>query len=327
MKKILSLFLVLVMVVAVSIGCAKTNDKDTETTTVPNEDTTEVRVLVISGPTGMGMAKLINDEKENDKYKFDIYSKPTDVVAEIMRGDYDIAALPTNLAANLFNKTEKKLQVAAINTLGVLYIIEDGNTITDIKSLEGKTIYTAEEGATPEYVLRHILKENNVNANIEFLSSFDEVSSRMVAGDVSIAMLPEPKLTATKAQKASLNIALNLTEEWKKVSDSELVQGCIVVRKEFAQKHKAALDAFLAKYEQSINFVNSNPDEASQMIAEIGIIPNAGLAKNAIPRSNIVYIDGSDLKTNLNPFLQVLFEANANSIGGSVPGNDFYYTK
>jgi len=184
MKKILSLFLVLVMVVAVFIGCAKTKDTETETETKPNEDTTEVRVLVISGPTGMGMAKLINDEKENDKYKFDIYSKPTDVVAEIMRGDYDIAALPTNLAANLFNKTEKKLQVAAINTLGVLYIIEDGNTITDIKSLEGKTIYTAEEGATPEYVLRHILKENNVNANIEFLSSFDEVSARMVEGDV-----------------------------------------------------------------------------------------------------------------------------------------------
>ena len=281
-----------------------------------------INVIAIKGPTGMGMVKLIEDSD----YNFTIASAPDEITAEIIKGTFDIAAVPINLAAVLYAKTEGEIQIAAINTLGVLYILENGNTIKSIKDLNGKTIYAAAQGSTPEYILRHILKQNNIDAEIVFYSEHSELATLMVAGEVSIAMLPEPNVTTVLNQNENIRIALDLTEEWGKIAGT-LVQGCIIVRKNFAENNKKAFETFLNKYENSVNFVNRNPKDASLLIEKYEIIPKATIAEKALPNCNICYIAGDEMKqTALNMF-EILFEANPASIGGKIPDDSFFYKK
>ena len=251
--KILSLIMALLMTISLFAFTSCSSNEQNET---PEENKPEkIRVITLAGPTGMGMAKLIdNNKKEITKYnyEFTVSSDPTQVSPEVIKGNYDIAAVPVNLASTLFNKTEGKLMVAGINTLGVLYMLENGNAINEISDLKGKTIYATGQGSNPEYVLRYILEKNNINpdtdVNIIFLQDHAELAAKIKAGEVEIGMLPEPQVTVATMGNDKTRIALNLTEEWDKISDYNLVQGCIIVNKEFAENYPDALKGFLEEY-------------------------------------------------------------------------------
>ncbi len=319
--KIFSLLLSVLLVLTVFAACG-TDDKES------NDDYT-LRVGTLKGPTGMGMAKMISDNNANKTKDITLYGAPEDLSAALINGSLDVAAVPVNLAAVINKRTNGEYLVAAINTLGVLYIVENGNTLTSLADLEGKTLYATGQGSTPEYMLNYILEKNNLTdkVTIEWKTEHSELATLAATGAVEFAMLPEPHVTTSLNKNTNLRAAVNLTEEWDKVSDGQAVQGCLVVSKKAIEEHKSVVDAFLSEYKASVDFVNNNIPEASAMIAEIGIVGAAPVAQKAIPRCNIVYIDGDDMIASLTDFYTVLFNANPASIGGTLPNESLYYKK
>ena len=324
-KRLLALMLMMVMVLSLA-ACARQSAQPVD-----------IKIATLKGPTGMGMAKLMEDASvesaQGDRYEFSLAAAPDEITAQVVNGSVDIAAVPTNLASVLYQKTKGQIQVAALNTLGVLYLLENGETIQSVADLKGKTIGATGQGSTPEYVLDYILTKNGLDpekdVTIVWKGEHSELAALMSAGEVDIGMLPEPNVTAVLSANSGVRSALNLTEEWNKVAgeDSTLTMGCIVVQKKFAEEHKDALNRFLKAYSESVEYVNTNLDEASQLVEKHGILPKAAVAKKAIPNCNITYIDGAAMKTSLSGFLKVLFDANPASIGGAMPDDAFYYAK
>lgn len=295
----------------------------------------DIKVYALKGPTGMGMAKLMSDNDEGsteNKYEFTVASSPDEVTAEIIKGNYDIAALPTNLASVLYNKTEGNIRVAAVNTLGVLYVLENGDTVQSLEDLNGKELYATGQGSTPEYILRYVLESNNIECDVTYLAEHSELATQMVSGDVTLGMLPVPNATTVLVQQSECKAVINLTEEWEKAAeangdDSSLYMGCVIVNPDFIEEYPEAVDAFLEEYSASVNYVNENIEEASAIIETYGIVPKAAIAKKAIPDANIVCITGEEMKTGLSGFYGVLYGFDPSSVGGAVPGDDIYYIK
>ena len=324
--KLIALLLAASLLLTAAFACTKKPNTPAET------DDYVLKVGALSGPTGMGLAKLINDTKEGGtlagKYQITIYSSPDEIRAALLSGSLDVAALPVNLAAVINTKTEGKYKVAAVNTLGVLYVLEAGNTINSIADLAGKKLYATGQASTPEYILNYILEKNGLqNVEVEYKTEHSELAALLISGQVTLGMLPEPMVTNALSKNENLRIALNLTEEWKKVSSGEAVQGCISVSTDVIENHKAVLDEFLDNYKASVDFVNGNLDEASQMIADAGIVAAAAVAKKALPNCNIVFIDGDRMVSILNEFYDVLYAANPASVGGKQPDDSLYYKR
>ncbi|MBR3779459.1 MAG: ABC transporter substrate-binding protein [Clostridia bacterium] len=322
MKRVLALVLALVLVIGAFAGCKK--DK---------REPGEVRITAIAGPTGVGMVNLMQKSADGDtanEYTFNVVSDPTQAVAAITNGDADIAAVPTNLASTLYKKTEGKVQVLAVNTLGVLHILERGDGIKSVKNLKGKTIYTdaKNKGANPEYILRYLLEKNGLkpdeDVRIEFAADLDAL---MASGEAKIALVPEPKASTYLMQNKGIRRALNLTEEWDKVSDENcaLMMGCVIARTEFIEKNPDAVSLFLEDYMASIGAVKSNSEAAAALCETYKIIPKAAVARQAIPNCGLVYVAGSTMKTRLSAYLKVLYDYNPAAIGGALPKDDFYY--
>ena len=347
MKKLTAVILSVLLLVcaAVIASCKKADQPDTATdsaatsadttaadTEAKEEAPSEVRVITLMGPTGMGMSKLISDSKENKtslKYKFEIASAPDQVSAQVIKGDFDIAAVPVNLSAVLYTKTEGAVKAVGVNTLGVLYMLENGNTVNSVADLKGKTVYATGQGATPEYALRYILTKNGIDPDkdvtIEYLGEHAELAAQMTSGSVTLGMLPEPNVTSVMLNNKDVRIALDLNKEWKDVSGSDMVMGCIIVSSKFAEEHPQALAEFLNEYKASVDYVTANVDEASTLIEAAGIVPKAAIAKNALPNCNIVLLTGEEMKTALGGMLNVLYEANPKSVGGKMPDEGFWY--
>lgn len=342
MKRVMSLGLSLAMAISLaacsgSVSEAVSSASATaEPTAAPEAEApvTTFRIAGLKGPTTMGMVKLMSDAEAGEThqdYQVTMYGAADEVVPLLVKGDIDLAAIPANLAANLYNQTEGKVQVAAINTLGVLYVVTTGDDVESVEDLKGKTVYSTGKGTTPEYVLNYILKENGIDPEkdltVEYKSEATEVAAALQAADEgAIAVLPQPYVTAAQSQIEGLNVALNLTEEWNKVStDSDLVTGVLVASTEFIEQNEAAFEEFLKDYQASIEWVNSNTADAAELVANYGIVAKAPLAQKALPACNITYVDGAEMKTKLSGYLQVLFDQNPKAVGGAMPGDDFYY--
>ena len=309
----------------------------------PVDDTTEeepfvpadINVAVLKGSTGMGMAKLMADAQEGkaaNNYSFTLTSDTADVMAKVISGEYQIAALPTNSAAMAYAKTEGQVQLLALNTLGVLYLLQqtgvDGSPITSLDQLRGKTITAFGQGANPEYILSYLLEQNGLSigtdVTVDWKASMDEVLATLVTGDYEFVMLPEPNVTVAMTKNSDYTIALDLTQEWNKVAEGDLVMGCLVVRKDFADANPAAVAKFLEEYAASIDFITTDETAAAD-IAGQEIVPAEAIAKKALPNCHIVCLTGADMQPAIEPYFQVLFEANPQSVGGSVPDAAFYY--
>ena len=345
MKSILirTLTLTLALLLCLPLAACKNAANKVVTTTAQSDPTEEkpaeldkelkIDIMVLSGTTGVGIAPMINDVKNGTaalNYNIEVASSADMINPGLIQGEVEIAALPTNVASVLYNKTGGKVMVAAVNTKGVLYLLENGETVKSFADLKGKTVYLPGQGSNPEYIFRYLAEKNGLVIGQDVMVDYtygspDELATAITSGLVSLAVLPEPKVTAIKSQNAAVRSALDFTAEWNKVGDGELVQGCIVVQKSFAEEHPAELAQFLKDYETSINFVNNNIDEAATMIEAAGIIPKAPLAKKALPACNICFMVGEEMKTSLNSFFKVLFDMAPTSIGGALPDDGIYY--
>ncbi len=304
----------------------------TACSTVQLDEELEIKISVLNGTTGFGAAKLMNDAKEektNLNYNIAVETDAANIQAGLINGSIDIAALPTNAAAALYNKTEGGVKIAAVNTLGVLYLMTNGVEIDSIDDLAGKTIYAPAQN--PSFIVKAILSANDlddVTVDTAYAQPAD-LRAALVSGNVDIAVLPEPMVTIAKSANSDLTVALDLTEEWEKVyGENSLMQGCIVVRTAWAEAHPKELEEFLKNYEESVKYTVENPKEASELIAANGIFAQAPVAQKAIPKCNIVYMDSDDnIAACLDKFYKALYDVNPQSIGGKLPDSGIYLTK
>ena len=289
----------------------------------------KVRVGALKGPTAMGMVEMMRDK--GDTYDFTLVSKPDEIVALLAKGELDVAAIPANLAAVLYQKIGAK--VLAINTLGVLYIVERGDSIQSVADLKGRTLYVSGKGATPEYALNTILRGNGLDPEndltIEFKSEHQECLMALLEDSDAIALLPQPFATVAQTTAEDLRLALDLTEEWDALqadaeTPSTLITGVAVARPEFIDAQPEALAQFMTDYAASVAFTQDSPEEAAQLIGEYDIF-QAEPALKALPYCNIVFIDGADMKGLLSGYLADLFAQEPSAVGGALPEEDFYY--
>lgn len=322
----------LVMCIALFGACAADKSPDTapEADSQPAAKAT-VNLAVLKGPTGMGCSELIKKNADGtafNNYNFTIAGSPDQITGKLVSGELDIAALPTNAVSALYNKTKGGVTLIALNTLGVLYILEKGDSVACIEDLKGKTVLASGKGSTAEYVLDFILEKNGLvpgeDVTVDYAAEHTEAASQALSGKYDIVMLPEPFVTSVTAQNADFKVKINLTEEWKKLGAGELSMGAIAVRTAFLNENKAAVDSFLKEYAESVAFTNSNIEEAAAIIEEYDIA-KAAVAQKAIPNCNIVFIDGEDMKENAESFLKIIAEADPASVGGALPDSAFYY--
>ena len=295
--------------------------------------TDALRIAGLKGPTTMGLVNLLSMEEDGTAsmdYDLQLYGAADEIVPLLIKGELDMAAIPANLAATLYQKTSGGIQAVAVNTLGVLYVVEQGDTVHSMADLKGRTILSTGKGTTPEYVLRYLLNANGIDPDkdvtIEYYSEATEVTAQMATTEDAIAVLPQPYVTAAGLQDETLRVALNLTEEWNKVADTQLITGVTVVRKEYAEEHPDVVAAFLTDYARSVEAANTDLDGTAALCEEQGVVAKAAIAKKALPNCNIVCLTGDELKADASAYLQVLFDADPAAVGGALPGDDFYWT-
>ncbi len=293
-----------------------------------------VRVGSLKGPTSMGLVHLMDLDEQGmseGNYEFTMVTAADELLAKVAAKELDIALVPANVASVLYNKTKGGISVIDINTLGVLDIVASDDSIQSVADLKGKTIYLTGKGTSPDYVINYLLSANGLTADdvkLEFKSEATEVAAVLKEQPDAIGLLPQPFVTAACAQNENLKIVLDLTKEWQAVqgeSGSQLVTGVTIVRNEFLAEYQPAVAEFLTEHEASAAFANENPDEASELIAALGIIEKAPIAKKALPYCNITCLTGEEMQTALSGYLQVLFDQNPQSVGGALPEEGFYY--
>ena len=320
LKKILSVVLAAVLLLASAAVSAEGTEKTT------------VRLGGLKGPTSMGMVKLLEDNENGltaNRYEFTLAGSPNDLTPALLKGDLDVLAVPVNLGAILFGKSGGAVQLAAVNTLGVLYVVEKGGeTVQSLEDLKGKTLYATGKGSTPEYALAYLLAQHGVDIGadltVEWMSEHTEVVAKMAAAENAVALLPQPFVTVAAGQVENMRVALDLTKEWNSLDNgSQLITGGLVVRKAFAEENPEALAAFLEEYAASTAYTNERPAEAAQLIEKFDII-KAAVAEKAIPFCNIVCVTGDEMKGIVTGYYQTLFDQNPEAVGGAMPGDEFY---
>ncbi|MEG1620383.1 MAG: ABC transporter substrate-binding protein [Oscillospiraceae bacterium] len=358
-KKIISGLLATIVMATAFVGCSNknqnnyTSDSSSENSTSstaaessselsvesPTELPTQnspINIAVMKGPTGMGMVSLMSKAEAKEslfEYNFTLESTADAIVGKIAKGEIDAAAVPANLASVLYNKTNGGITVAAINTLGVLYVVESGDTIKSVADLKGKTIYSTGKGTTPEFALNYILTENGIDptkdVTIEYKSEATEVAAIMGQDKSAIAVLPQPFVTISQSKNPDLREALSLSDEWDKLqkdgNKSSMVTGVLIVRNEFLEENRELFKEVLNEYKDSVEFINNDVDAGAKLVAKYEIAPEP-VAKKAIPKCNITFMVNDEMKEKLSGYLEVLFNQNPASVGGKLPNDDFYFS-
>lgn len=324
MKRKFFCAILIALVTCASIGCSASN----------SQAVTEVKIGSLKGPTSIGLMKLMDDSSNGNsegKYSFEIATTADEILPKMISKELDIALVPANVASVLYNKTKGGVVAIDINTLGVLYAVSQDSSISSVNDLKGKKILVTNKGTTPDYVLQYLLNQNNISLDevtIEYKSEAQEVVALLKEDGESVGILPQPFATACSISSEELNVVLDLTKEWDNAPKSEesmLVTGVTVVRKEFLDSNKETVDLFLKEHKASASYVSTNIDEVAQLVVASKIIEKEPLAKAAIPKCNVVYIDKDEMKTSLSGYLKVLYDLNPESVGGNLPGEDFYY--
>mgnify|MGYP000607444083 FL=1 len=326
MGKVTAVALSLAMTGALLTGCGSNK---------ASEEKITVKVGALKGATTLGLLPLQDKAANggaNENYEFSMMTAADELLPLMIKGELDIALLPSNVASVLYQKTNGGVTVIDINTLGVLYMVSGDSSIGSVADLAGKTIYLTGKGTTPDYVLHYILNGNGIDADqdctLEYRSEATEVAALLAENSDAIGLLPQPFVTAACAQNDALSVIMDMNAEWEKLqgeNGSRLVTGVTVVRNEFLQEHENAVAAFMEEHKASAESMNTDVENGAKLAVASEIIAKEPIALKAIPKCNITYIDGNEMKQALSGYLQVLYEQNPESVGGALPQDDFYY--
>lgn len=320
-RKMLILAVMAVLLLGALAGCGQ------------REEPAAVRVGGLKGPTSMGLVFLREQAQSGQaaqEYEFTMAVAADELLPLMIKGELDIALIPANVASVLYNKTEGGVSVIDINTLGVLYLVSGDNTIDSMESLRGRTVYLTGKGTTPDYVLQYLLRANGIDPSectLEYRSEATEVAALLAEQPQAAGLLPQPFVTVACAQNEELDVVLDMNQQWNLAQGegNSMVTGVTVVRNAFLQEHPGAVQSFLEEHAASVRAIQEDPDKGAQLVVAAEIITKEPIARKAIPQCNITYIDGEEMRQALSGYLQVLFEQDPASVGGKVPGEDFYY--
>ena len=333
-RAIVSLLLALTLALSLTACGGQANSEPKQPDTQEELTAAEINLYVLSGPTGIGAMNLwaAADAGETENtYHITMPGANDEVVAALSKGDADIAAVATNLAATLYNKTDGGVTVLAVNTLGVLSMLSNGQEAAAVADLKGKTIYAPGQGANPEYILRYVLSGNGLDPDkdvtLRFVGEGSELLTVWQSDPEAIILAPQPVATSILMQNENARALFDMTEEWDKIAggDSTLMMGCVIVRNEFLQANPGAVELFLQEYAASIEKAQFDVEGTAALCEQYGLIPKAALAQKAIPSCGLTFVTGAEMKTGLSGYLQVMFDANPKSVGGTLPGDNFYY--
>lgn len=333
-RAIVSLLLALTLALSLTACGGQANSEPEQPETQEELTAAEINLYVLSGPTGIGAMNLwaASDAGETkNTYHITMPGANDEVVAALSKGDADIAAVATNLAATLYNKTDGGVTVLAVNTLGVLSLLSNGQEAATVSDLKGKTIYAPGQGANPEYILRYVLSGNGLDPDkdvtLRFVGEGSELLTVWQSDPEAVILAPQPVATSILMQNENAKTLFDMTEEWDKIAggDSTLMMGCVIVRNEFLQANPGAVELFLQEYAASIEKAQSDVEGTAALCQQYGLIPKAALAQKAIPSCGLTFVTGAEMKTGLSGYLQVMFDANPKSVGGALPGDNFYY--
>lgn len=334
MKKLLAVILTLTMLFALCSCGNADKSKDESQSKGDAVVAEEMNVYVLSGPTGIGAVNLwakSDSGNTQNKYHFSCVSANDEIVAAVSKGDADIAAVATNMAAALYNKTDGNVEVIAVNTLSVLSMLAKNDEIKSLDDLKGKDIYAPGQGANPEYILRYILSGNGIDpdkdVNIHFVAEGSELMSVWASDPSAVILAPQPVATSLLVNnKDDAKVIFDMSDEWNKIADdSKLMMGCAIVRKDYLKEHPDAVKLFLEEYKESVMTAVNDPESTGTLCESYGIIPKAAIATKAIPSCGLTFVTGAEMKNDLSGYLSVMFNANPKSVGGSLPADDFYY--
>lgn len=333
-RAIVSLLLALTLALSLTACGGQANSEPEQPETQEEQTAAEINLYVLSGPTGIGAMNLwaASDAGETkNTYHITMPGANDEVVAALSKGDADIAAVATNLAATLYNKTDGGVTVLAVNTLGVLSLLSNGQEAATVSELKGKTIYAPGQGANPEYILRYVLSGNGLDPDkdvtLRFVGEGSELLTVWQSDPEAVILAPQPVATSILMQNENAKTLFDMTEEWDKIAggDSTLMMGCVIVRNEFLQANPGAVELFLQEYAASIEKAQSDVEGTAALCQQYGLIPKAALAQKTIPSCGLTFVTGAEMKTGLSGYLQVMFDANPKSVGGALPGDNFYY--
>ena len=333
-RAIVSLLLALTLALSLTACGGQANSEPEQPETQEELTAAEINLYVLSGPTGIGAMNLwaASDAGETkNTYHITMPGANDEVVAALSKGDADIAAVATNLAATLYNKTDGGVTVLAVNTLGVLSLLSNGQEVNAVSDLKGKTVYAPGQGANPEYILRYVLTGNGLDPDkdvtLQFVGEGSELLTVWQSDPEAVILAPQPVATSILMQNENAKTLFDMTEEWDKIAggDSTLMMGCVIVRNEFLQANPGAVELFLQEYAASIEKAQSDVEGTAALCQQYGLIPKAALAQKAIPSCGLTFVTGAEMKTGLSGYLQVMFDANPKSVGGALPGDNFYY--
>ena len=333
-RAIVSLLLALTLALSLTACGGQANSEPEQPETQEELTAAEINLYVLSGPTGIGAMNLgaASDAGETkNTYHITMPGANDEVVAALSKGDADIAAVATNLAATLYNKTDGGVTVLAVNTLGVLSLLSNGQEAATVSELKGKTIYAPGQGANPEYILRYVLSGNGLDPDkdvtLRFVGEGSELLTVWQSDPEAVILAPQPVATSILMQNENAKTLFDMTEEWDKIAggDSTLMMGCVIVRNEFLQANPGAVELFLQEYAASIEKAQSDVEGTAALCQQYGLIPKAALAQKAIPSCGLTFVTGAEMKTGLSGYLQVMLDANPKSVGGALPGDGFYY--
>ncbi len=325
LKKWITTSLCMLLTVVMLAGCGE-----------GEKEKTTIRIGGMKGPTSMGLLFLKEESVAGEaleNYEFTMVTAADELLPLMIKGEMDIALVPANVASILYQKTEGGISVIDINTLGVLYMVSGDSSISKPEDLKGKTIYLTGKGTTPDYVLHYILSANGIteeDVTLEYKSEATEVAALLAEKPEAVGLLPQPFVTVACGQNEALNIVMDMNEQWSLLQGedgSRMVTGVTVVRKEFLEENEAAVQNFLQEHKESTDSINANVEKGAELVVNAGIIAKAPIAQKAIPKCNITYIDGQEMKQALSGYLEVLFEQNVAAVGGTLPGEDFYYVQ
>lgn len=318
MKRILITTLVLILALALLVSCQSNNQQQT-----PGVPAVPVKIATLAGPTGMGLVQLM----DNEAYEVSVYSSPDQITPKVISGEIDVATLPSNVAAVLYNKMQGGIKIVAVNTTGVLYILENGDTVKSVDDLSGKTLYATGQGATPEYALEEILSHNGVtNVEVKYMGAHADLANAMAAGDVALALLPEPFVSTVLSKNPDVTVKIDINGEWRKIygEDAGMPMGVTIVSSAFAE-NKTAMEKLMTDYNASVLYVVNETGKAAADIAAQKIVGSEEIAKAAIPRSGISFVTGLACKKILDDYFALMYDSNPESLGGSVPDDEIFY--
>ena len=317
MKKISTLILTIILVVNLT-GCSLSKD---------------VRVKTYNGLPAISICKLIKEEeniKSSYKTSYTIESNDKKLLESLNKKEVDIALVPTDMAAKVYNKNSS-YQICASIGQGSYYLVTSDPEVTGFNStLINKEIAIAGESSMTDNIVKAILKKNNIDETLvkfKYTNTVPELVKTLTLGEIYTGIVPETSLTSLLYKHSGLKILASTNDAYENTFDiSEgYPQFSVIVRKDFAKNNKEYVNKFLSKVKESIEFVNNNPLQAGAYGEELKIPIKPQILSKAIKRCNLKFIEIDKFKQNYEYFFDILYNYNNEAVGGTVPDESIYH--